>query len=270
MEKHTLEEKTARLAELEKSLAQKTAIVQRLIADKDKIIEKELHRHEEAAFYIRLQSTCFNLYPLLVRILLSMISDSRQRMIFRSIINGKNIHRLATQLEVTPEEVGSTFCTTVRWLSGRVESIAASFAAFRRLRKENERLRKHCEYVDREVEILSVNNHFYYNRSNRFEKGFLKSEKEVELLQGRLRREQSRLKRTQRENVKLCKQVDELIRIREGFWYRLLPYYFICRMHARILGGKQEKRSSIGPLSQHKEPAVSVSFQQKHHAVAQR
>ncbi|WP_455591432.1 hypothetical protein [Bacteroides sp.] len=113
----TIKEKIVTLTELEEELERKTAIVRRLILHKDKVIDQELHKDEEALFYFRLQSQCFNLYPLLTRLLLHMIDDSTRRTVFSAIINGKDIYKLAEQLSMTPESVGNLFCTTVRGLS---------------------------------------------------------------------------------------------------------------------------------------------------------
>lgn len=189
MEKHGVEEKTARLAELEETLAQKIAIAEKLIAEKDKIIDRELRRYDEAAFYIRLQSSCFNLYPLLVRILLGMIDDPSRRMVFRSLINGKDINRLAARLAVTPEEIGTTFCTTVRSLSKRVEKMFDLFAASQRLDEENEELRRKYEEADTERECLHLRVNFCRNRIRTLEKSCREKEKIAKELRQKLKQE---------------------------------------------------------------------------------
>lgn len=127
--KYTTTEKPAPTAPLEEVLAQKEAIARKLINEQDAIIDGELRRHEEAAFYIHLQSQCFNLYPLLTRLLLHMIEDPRRRQIFCSIINRKDVHRLARHLDITPKEVGEIFVSTVRELSRRTSEL---FDAVRR------------------------------------------------------------------------------------------------------------------------------------------
>lgn len=113
---HTTKEKIDPAANPEEVLAQKTAIAERLIRDKDAIIESELRRYEGAAFYIRLQSECFNLYPVLTHLLERLINDPYKRAIFTWIVNGKDIGKLARQNHSSPERMGAVFRETVKRL----------------------------------------------------------------------------------------------------------------------------------------------------------
>ena len=101
-------EKTTHPAtDLQEVLEHKTAIAQRLIAEQDEIINSELQRHEQAAFYIHLQSRCFKLYPLVVRTLLSLIEEPCERIIFRSIVNGRDIDSLARDFSASPKKINA-------------------------------------------------------------------------------------------------------------------------------------------------------------------
>ena len=50
--------------DLEETLALKRTNYEKLIRNMDKAIRNEMLKYEEAEFYIRLQSECFNLYPI--------------------------------------------------------------------------------------------------------------------------------------------------------------------------------------------------------------
>lgn len=216
MEEHEIEEKTTRLAEVEKVLAQKTAIAERLIAEQDAIIEQELRRHEEAAFYIRLQSSCFNLYPLLVRILLGMIDDPHRRTVFRSVINGKNIHRVAARLAVTPEEIGTTFCATVRSLSNRVGEMFALFAGYRKTREQSKAFRIKYLEADAERQRLFLSENFLRWRVDMLEQECSEKEEQAKLLRDKLKQEKEERWRLEREISRLQVRMDELAYVPQG------------------------------------------------------
>ena len=55
--------------DLEETLALKRTNHEKLIRNMDKAIRNEMLKYEEAEFYIRLQSECFNLYPIVVKAL---------------------------------------------------------------------------------------------------------------------------------------------------------------------------------------------------------
>ena len=52
--------------DLEEVMAQKKKNLEMLIRNKDEAIRKEMLQYEEAELYIRLQSECFNLYPVVI------------------------------------------------------------------------------------------------------------------------------------------------------------------------------------------------------------
>lgn len=158
MEKHKTEIQTERLAELEKVLAHKTAIAERLIADKDKIIERELRRYDEAAFYIHLQSRCFKLYPLAVRILLGMIDYRPDRSLFCTIVGGKDLRRFAQRNSITPQEAVKRFDELVKWLNMRIKrmvSLIETKGVFDTLEGRIAELNKKCYVREEEVHRLT-------------------------------------------------------------------------------------------------------------------
>ena len=79
--------------DLEETLALKRTNHEKLIRNMDKAIRNEMLKYEEAEFYIRLQSECFNLYPIVVKALALQIIDNKRRSIFCSIVKG---HKLKT------------------------------------------------------------------------------------------------------------------------------------------------------------------------------
>lgn len=229
METHGIDDKKARLLELENLLAQKTAVVERLIAERDAIIDRELRRHEEAAFYIRLQSRCFNLYPLLVRILLAMIDDRQRRAIFRSVINGKDIHRVAAHLAVTPEEIGTIFCTTVRSLSHRVGEMLELFAGYRKLREQNEELRRKYLEAKAEQERLRSGEKYLLNRIGELKKICRAEKEEVKLLREKLKQERAARRVVEQEKNRLRDEVREKARRWKGVLQNIRSFRFICQ-----------------------------------------
>ena len=79
----------------------------------DKAIRNEMLKYEEAEFYIRLQSECFNLYPIVVKALALQIIDNKRRSIFCSIVKGHKLKRLADFHKQTPEEIAIEFRSIV-------------------------------------------------------------------------------------------------------------------------------------------------------------
>lgn len=229
METHGIDDKKSRLNEVEKLLAQKTAVAERLIAERDAIIDGELRRHEESAFYIRLQSRCFNLYPLLVRILLAMIDDPQRRTIFRSVINGKDIHRVAARLAVTPEEIGTTFCTTVRSLSHRVGEMLELFAGCRKLRKQNEELRRKYLEAEAERERLRSGEKYLLNRMDELRRICRAKKEEVKLLREKLKQEREARRAVEREKNRLRDELCKKTHTPKGLLQNIRSFRFICQ-----------------------------------------
>ena len=106
--------------DLEETLAHKRVNLEKLIRNKDEAIRRELLKYEEAELYIRLQSECFNLYPLVIKGLALLIADDRKREIFCSIVKGHKLERLAAYHNMTPEEAVNDFRSTVRELRQRI------------------------------------------------------------------------------------------------------------------------------------------------------
>ena len=90
--------------DLEEVMAQKKKNLEMLIRNKDEAIRKEMLQYEEAELYIRLQSECFNLYPVVIKAMALLIADDRRRAIFCSIVKGHRLEKLAAAHNMTPEE----------------------------------------------------------------------------------------------------------------------------------------------------------------------
>lgn len=106
---------------LEETLALKRTNLEKLIRNADEAIQNEIRKYEKAEFYIRLQSECYDLYPVVVRALALQILDNKQRSIFCSIMKGHKLERLATFHKMTPEEVIQEFCSIVAELRRRID-----------------------------------------------------------------------------------------------------------------------------------------------------
>ena len=205
----------------EEVLRRKEEVVRYLIEQKDEIIDRELRRYEGAAFYIRLQSECFNLYPLLVRLLASMIGSRQRRYIFKGIVGGKDIHEIADHLSIDPEAVGATFLPTVRVLGSRLSEVFNITQRYDEVRKEFDAYLASQQADDEWRETLSKQIRCLQNHIK-----ILKQRcQEEEMKMGKLRQKQ-RDKEQERWGMKarifyLEHRMDELTHQCDGFWARL-------------------------------------------------
>ncbi|MCS3194192.1 hypothetical protein [Bacteroides thetaiotaomicron] len=108
--------------DLEETLALKRTNHEKLIRNMDKAIRNEMLKYEEAEFYIRLQSECFNLYPIVVKALALQIIDNKRRSIFCSIVKGHKLKRLADFHKQTPEEIAIEFRSIVCELRRKINN----------------------------------------------------------------------------------------------------------------------------------------------------
>lgn len=205
----------------EEVLKRKEAVARFLIAYQDEIIDQELHRYEGAALHIRLQSQCFNLYPLLVRLLASMIDNRRRRYIFNGIVGGKDIHKIASHLSTTPRAVGATFLSTVRVLGCRLSDVFDITRRYDELRKEFDAYLDSQQADDEWRKTLSqqircLQNHIGVLQLCRKEE----EEKVKKLRQKQIDREQERW-RMKARIFYLEHRMDELTHGCDGLWARL-------------------------------------------------
>ena len=107
--------------DLEEVLAQKKKNLEMLIRNEDEAIRKEMLKYEEAELYIRLQSECFNLYPVVIKAMALLIADDRRRAIFCSIVKGHRLEKLAAAHNMTPEEAVREFRSVVCDLNSRIK-----------------------------------------------------------------------------------------------------------------------------------------------------
>lgn len=127
--------------DLEDVLAKKKENLEKLIRNKDEAIRKEMLQYESAAFYIRLQSECFNLYPVVVEALSLLIVDDKRRAIFCSIVKGHKLESLAAYHNLTPQEAVQEFRSIVHELRRRIKEgalTAKESASIRLLHERNE------------------------------------------------------------------------------------------------------------------------------------
>ena len=107
--------------DLEEVMAQKKKNLEMLSRNKDEAIRKEMLQYEEAELYIRLQSECFNLYPVVIKAMALLIADDRRRAIFCSIVKGHRLEKLAAAHNMTPEEAVREFRSVVCDLNSRIK-----------------------------------------------------------------------------------------------------------------------------------------------------
>ena len=125
--------------DLEETLALKRTNHEKLIRNMDKAIRNEMLKYEEAEFYIRLQSECFNLYPIVVKALALQIMDNKKRSIFCSIVKGHKLKRLADFHKQTPEEIAIEFRSIVCELRRKINNGAFTAKESVNLRLKMER-----------------------------------------------------------------------------------------------------------------------------------
>ena len=125
--------------DLEETLALKRTNYEKLIRNMDKAIRNEMLKYEEAEFYIRLQSECFNLYPIVVKALALQIIDNKRRSIFCSIVKGHKLKRLADFHKQTPEEIAIEFRSIVCELRRKINNGAFTAKESVNLRLKMER-----------------------------------------------------------------------------------------------------------------------------------
>lgn len=131
--------------DLEDVLAKKRENLQKLIQKEDEAIRREMLKYEEAEFYIRLQSECFHLYPVVAKALSLLIADDKRRSIFCCILKGHKLEKLAAFHSLTPEEVVREFCSIVRELQRRVNEGAFTAKESVNIRLLHERNELRCK-----------------------------------------------------------------------------------------------------------------------------
>lgn len=125
--------------DLEETLALKETNLEKLIENADEAIRNEILKYEEAELYIRLQSECFNLYPVVTKALALLIADDRRREIFCSILKGQKLKDIATAYSMTQIEVAHLFRRTVWNLNNKIHNGALTAKGSVNLRIMQER-----------------------------------------------------------------------------------------------------------------------------------
>ncbi|MDD3037426.1 hypothetical protein [Bacteroides sp.] len=125
--------------DLEETLALKRTNLEKLIQNADEAIRNEMLKYEEAELYIRLQSECFNLYPVVIKALALLIADDRRREIFCSILKGHKLKDIAAAHSMTPVEVANLFHRTVWNLNKKINNGALTAKGSVNLRLMQER-----------------------------------------------------------------------------------------------------------------------------------
>lgn len=106
-----------------KMLAEKQAIRERLIKEEDKIIHQELEKYDEAALLIRLQSECFPLYKLLIKVLADLIPNNQDRKLFCAIIQGKSLKHIPKYHKMSDSDAFKVYIEIVQELYTNVKCI---------------------------------------------------------------------------------------------------------------------------------------------------
>ena len=143
--------------DLEEVMAQKKKNLEMLIRNKDEAIRKEMLQYEEAELYIRLQSECFNLYPVVIKAMALLIADDRRRAIFCSIVKGHRLEKLAAAHNMTPEEAVREFRSVVCDLkrNSLKERLRSYDLLLQQLQQENKELREQLDTLQNEVRAES-------------------------------------------------------------------------------------------------------------------
>ena len=154
---------------LEETLAHKKLNLEKLIRNKDEAIRRELLKYEEGELYIRLQSECFNLYPVVIKALALLIVDNRKREIFCSIVKGHKLEYLAAYHNMTPEEAVNDFRSTVWELRQRIREgafTAKESVNIRLMQERNELKYKARNYETMYKSLLLTNDHLRLTNNN--------------------------------------------------------------------------------------------------------
>ena len=152
--------------DLEETLALKRTNHEKLIRNMDKAIRNEMLKYEEAEFYIRLQSECFNLYPIVVKALALQIMDNKKRSIFCSIVKGHKLKRLADFHKQTPEELAIEFRSIVCELRRKINNGAftAKESVNLRLKMERDILEHKIRDYDELCQRLQLKNKILHDQ----------------------------------------------------------------------------------------------------------
>lgn len=201
-------------ADPEKVLAQKSANAERLIRDKDKIIERELQHYDWVALHMRLRDECFNLYPMMLRLLLHMIEKSDERLVFSRIVDGVDIRKIAQSLHRTPEEVGKLFRHTVKMLGLQIEPIAEIISDYDELRQKHKVLSRRLSTATETNGELKRKNSYLRNHVWLL-KTCYRSQKEE------LKQKGEEIDGLKTEKGRLEARLEELTHIGPGLWGKL-------------------------------------------------
>lgn len=218
---HTTKEKIDPATNPEEVLAQKTAIAERLMHDQDAIIESELRRYDKAAFYIRLQSECFNLYPVLTHLLERLISDPQRRTIFTWIVNGKDIGELARRHHSSPERMGIVFRETVERLGRHAMEILEIDRELESLQHTYDQLKENYRQLGHRNFSLQVQNSALKEKQERLETRLQgEKRKREELLNGQ-KQTSEEIRKLRGEKWMLETRLEGLTHVGQGLWGRI-------------------------------------------------
>lgn len=109
--------------ETNKMIAEKQAIRARLFKEEDKIIQQELKKYDEAVLFIRLQSQCFPLYALLIKLLSNMIPNRQERLLFCAITQGNSMKCIPKFHHMSEEDKFKVYLEIVQKLEKGIKNI---------------------------------------------------------------------------------------------------------------------------------------------------
>lgn len=218
---HTTEEKIDSAADPEEVLAHKSAIAERLIRDQDAIIESELRRYDQAAFYIRLQSECFNLYPVLTHLLGRLINDPQKRTIFAWIVNGKDLAELAKRYRSSPEQIGITFRETVERLSRHAMEILETDRKLESLQLNYGRLTEEHRQLNHRNFSLQGQNSALKEKLKRLEARLQRETRKQEEWRNGQKQALEEMRKLRGEKWMLETRLEGLTHVGQGLWGRI-------------------------------------------------
>ncbi len=202
--------------DLEEMLAHKKTNLEMLIRKKDEAIRNEMLKYEEAELCIRLQSECFNLYPVVIKAMALLITDDRKRDIFCSIVKGHRLEKLAAAHNMTPEEAAREFRSVVWYLSNQIKhgAFTAKESVNLRLMLERNSLKDRLRSYDMLYQRLQQENRELRERFDTLQSE-IRAECESAMTQEREQAMREKIRKELREKmrVKQERQAEEAVAI---------------------------------------------------------
>lgn len=118
---------------------------ERLLQESDAILMQELQRYDNGAFLVRVQSECFEFYPVVTRALAQLIQNMQKRAIFCSIMKGTPVDEIAQTYHTSEKRVLQLYHDVVSDL--RQTKLSLIICQSRVMREQKEK----CDYYHRRM-----------------------------------------------------------------------------------------------------------------------